>query len=330
MPIIDSSDYKPPFLLRNGHLNSMYSPFFRKKIELPFVRERFITSDEDFVDLDHLKAGNRRLAILCHGLEGSRDSQYMMNTSAILSQNNWDVLVFNYRSCSGEMNLKLQMYHSGWTQDLHEIVTDKENDYDEISLVGYSLGGNVVLKYTTDGTLPLSPKIKSIVAVSTPCDLSASSQKIISRQNIIYDKRFRMTLKEKMKQKHQMYPNEIPINKLENVKTLWDFDEHFTGPLHGFDGAEDYYSKCSSKQFLNNTTLPTLMITAQDDPFLTRESLIFEIAFETNNLYFMAPKFGGHVGFTTFGQNFYWNEQKILQFINSSTNFCSNHKHLSL
>ncbi|MGK0316643.1 MAG: putative alpha/beta-fold hydrolase [Saprospiraceae bacterium] len=326
MPVLDASDYKPPLLFRNGHTNTMYPFLFRKKIKPSYQRERFITSDDDFIDLDFLRTNSKKLAILCHGLEGNSDSQYMQYTSSLLAENGWDAMVFNFRSCSGEMNLQLKMYHSGWTTDLHEIITKYENDYNEISIVGVSLGGNMILKYTTDKIYRLSSKIKSVVAISSPVDLSASSQKIITRQNILYDKRFRITLLDKVKQKHELFPDDIPIGDITKVKTLWDFDEYFTGPIHGFDGAEDYYAKSNSKQFLHQTKLPTLLITAQDDPFLTKESLIFDIARATTNLYFMAPKFGGHVGFTTFGSNYYWNENKTLQFINAPNDFVSHYR----
>ena len=326
MPVLDASEYRPSWFLRNGHSNTIYPYIFRKKITPNYKRTRFITSDDDFVDLDFLGESNDKLAILCHGLEGSSESQYMQYTSTLLANHGWKVMVFNFRSCSGDMNTKLQMYHSGWTTDLHEIITHYAPNYNKIALVGVSLGGNMILKYTTDQIYKPSPKISAVVAISTPTDLSASSQKIISRQNILYDKRFRMTLVDKMKKKHGYFPKEIRLEDLKKVKTLWDFDEYFTGPLHGFSGAEDYYSKCNSKQFLHQTTLPTLMISAQDDPFLTEESLVYDIARQTKNLYFLAPKFGGHVGFTTFGENYYWNENKTLKFIDAPHDFVRYHR----
>lgn len=329
MPVIAATDYKPPFFLRNGHLNTIYPFVFRKNLRPPYIRERFTTSDGDFVDLDWQRSGSKRLAILCHGLEGSSDSQYMQYTSSLLAEHDWDVVVFNFRSCSGEMNATLQMYHSGWTTDLHEIIEEYDHLYDHVALIGVSLGGNMILKYTCDGIFAVSDKVQSIVAVSTPADLSASSRKIIARENKAYDKRFRITLIDKMKRKHAKFPDEIPLSNLSKVKTLWDFDHYFTGPLHGFDGAEDYYSRCNSKQFLHKCSRPTLMITAQDDPFLTFDSMVFDIARDIDDLFFLAPKFGGHVGFTTFASKYYWNEQKILQFINAPMDFADRHRILS-
>ena len=274
-------------------------------------------------------SGYRRLAILCHGLEGSSESQYMVYTAQCLSENDWDVVCMNFRSCSGEMNRNLSMYHSGFTSDVHEVLVAKSQSYDEISLVGFSLGGNVSLKYAGDQKFDIPPNLKSIVAISVPVDLSKSSVKLSSRANWVYDNRFRVTLVKKMKEKHANFPDEISLKDLEKVKTLKDFDEYFTGPLHGFTGAEDYYSKCSSKQFLPGIKIPSLLITALDDPFLPKESYPFKEAEKNENFYFMAPKFGGHVGFTTFGSKYYWNEQKTLSFINNPADFSIHHKHLS-
>jgi len=279
--------------------------------------------------LDLLHNENSRLVILCHGLEGNSDSQYMQYCSANLSDNNWDVLCINFRSCSGEINRKLQMYHSGFTRDVHEVVSAYNNIYEEISLVGFSLGGNVILKYISDGIYNLPSNLKSVAVMSVPVDLSKSAQKISSRSNWLYDKRFRVSLEEKIREKHKYFPDQIDLNYLSKIKTLRDFDDYYTGPLHGFDGAEDYYTKCSSKQFLENIKIPTLLITAMDDPFLPPESYPFDIAADDNKFYFMAPKFGGHVGFTTFGTNYYWNENKTLLFINNPDHFSDSHKHIS-
>lgn len=329
MPILDASEYTPPLLFRNGNINTIYPFLFRKKNIPNFSRVRFTTSDEDFVDLDILGNGHSKLAIVCHGLEGNSDSQYIQNTAQFLHDNQWDVLCINFRSCSGEMNRKLQMYHSGFTRDLHEVLDAYQKGYDHISLVGFSLGGNVVLKYISDGIFDLPEPLKSIVAISVPTDLSKSALKISSKANWMYDKRFRVSLEEKIKEKHKYFPDEINLDYLSKIKTLRDFDEYYTGPLHGFDGAEDYYSKCSSKQFLGNISIPTLLITAMDDPFLPPESYPFDIAAENEHFFFLAPKFGGHVGFTTFGTVHYWNEQKTLNFINDPDGFSDSHLHIS-
>ena len=329
MPILDASEYTPPLLFRNGNLNTIYPFLFRKKNAPQFDRTRFETSDNDFIDLDKLSNNNPKLAIICHGLEGNSESQYIQNTAQFLFENEWDVLCINFRSCSGEMNRKLAMYHSGFTSDIHEVVEAYQKEYQHISLVGFSLGGNVVLKYISDEIFKVPEAVKSVVAISVPVDLSKSALKISSKPNWIYDKRFRVSLEQKIREKHKLFPKDVNLDYLKKINTLRDFDDYYTGPLHGFDGAEDYYSKCNSKQYLGNITIPTLLITALDDPFLPSESYPFSIAAENDNFFFLAPKFGGHVGFTTFGTNYYWNEQKTLLFINSPSIFSDTHQHIT-
>lgn len=279
--------------------------------------------------MDLLQNNNPRIAVICHGLEGNSESQYIRNIADYLFDNDWDVLCINFRSCSGEMNRKLRMYHSGFTSDIHEVLSAYQTLYDNMSLVGFSLGGNVILKYISDGIYELPKNLDSVVAVSVPIDLSKSALKISSRENWIYDKRFRVSLEQKIREKHKYFPNEVNLDLLKKIKTLRDFDDFYTGPIHGFDGAEDYYSKCNSKQFMENITLPTLLITALDDPFLPTENYPYSLAAENNNFYFLAPKFGGHVGFTTFGSNYYWNEHKTLLFINNPDLFSGNHRHIT-
>jgi hypothetical protein len=329
MPILDASDYNPPRLFRNGNINTLYPFLFRKNSSPDFKRTRFETSDKDFIDIDRLTNDNQDLVVLCHGLEGNSESQYIKNMSQHLFDNGIDVLCVNFRSCSGEMNRKLQMYHSGFTSDVHEVLEAYVSEYQNVSLVGFSLGGNVVLKYISDEIFDITDKVKSVVAISVPVDLSKSALKISARSNWLYDLRFRISLEQKIREKHKSFPEEVNLEHLKKIKKVRDFDDYYTGPLHGFEDAEDYYAKCSSKQFLENIKIPTLLITALDDPFLPPESYPFDIADQNDNLYFLAPKFGGHVGFTTFGTNIYWNEQKTLQFIKDPYSFSDNHKHIS-
>ena len=316
MPLIEST-YIPKWWLRNGHINTLYTYFRRKQQRPPYQRERWETVDGDFIDLDFIKKGHRKLAIVSHGLEGSSDSQYIMSISNLLSSEGYDICALNYRSCSGEMNRTSTMYHSGFTLDLNMIVNKVAQDYDNIYLIGYSLGGNMNLKYTTDGIYPLHNKIRSVVSVSAPIDLAGSSKRISSWYNYQYQYNFLQTLNAKMRIKAKMYPDNININDLKKVKTLIDFDEYFTGPLHGFDGAQDYYSNCNALQYLESVTLPTLLISSEDDPFLTESCIPKEIAKTNKDIHLIATKYGGHVGFTTFGDDYYWLDYKILDFIRS-------------
>jgi len=316
MPILQS-DYHPKWWLKNGHINTLYK-YFNSKLEIPaYKRKRWNTLDGDFIDLDFIKNNNRRLVILSHGLEGGSNSQYIIAMSGLMSANQYDVCALNYRSCSGEMNKTLTMYHSGFTTDLHMIVSKLADDYDEIHLIGYSLGGNMNLKYTTDSIYTINSKIKSVVSVSAPIDLAGSSKRISSWYNYQYQYNFLQTLTAKMKIKAQMHPKEINIADIKKVKTLIDFDEYFTGPLHGYEGAMGYYNNCNALQYLENVTLPTLFISSDDDPFLTDSCIPRKIAKTHNFLHLIATKYGGHVGFTTFGNDYCWLDYRILNFVNS-------------
>ncbi|MFK7810348.1 MAG: YheT family hydrolase [Saprospiraceae bacterium] len=315
MPILNADNYRPGFPFRNPHINTIFPPVFRKIEQPSFVRERLNTVDDDFLDVDWLKKGHRRLAILCHGLEGSSDSQYIKGTANLLHKREWDVLAMNYRSCSGEINLQYRMYHSGATDDLHFVVNEVEIAYEEIVLIGFSLGGNLVLKYSNDGIYELSQKIKKTVAVSVPVDLGGAAVEIMKPKNKIYERRFLKSLGDKALAKSRQFPDRFPMDNYKKVKNLRDFDEYFTGPIHGFAGAEDYYTRCSALQFLNNVRFPTLILNAQDDTFLSESCYPRDLAKANEFLFLSVPKYGGHVGFTILGADHYWEELQIAAFI---------------
>lgn len=316
MPVIEDVNYRPSGILKLRHVNTMYPYLLRKPANPPYERTRMETPDGDFVDLDWLRSGAANVAILCHGLEGSSGSQYIQHTAVLLHAQGWDVCALNYRSCSGQLNRTPTMYHSGFTQDLHEVVTTQMEQYDTIGLVGFSLGGNMILKYLGDGRLPIDEKVKAAVTMSVPTDLAGSSAKIGAWYNYPYEVRFLKTLLPKMRAKQEQHPDVIPLASIQKVNSLVTFDDYFTGPLHGFRDAAAYYSQCNSLQFLDQISLPTLLINALDDPFLSAASHPFDIAASSKYLHFKAPKFGGHVGFTTFGQLNYWNEIETLTFLN--------------
>jgi len=315
MPLIET-DYKPPLFFKNRHVNTIYSSLFRKTKPLSFKRKRIETLDEDFLDIDLIENGSRKIVILCHGLEGSSDSKYIQATAKLLSLNGYSVAAMNYRFCSGEINRQLVTYHSGKTDDLHNVINFVLPNYDSVYLVGFSLGGNLILKYNGDSLFSLSPKIKANVAISVPVDLKGSSISLKRCENVLYRWRFLRTLSKKMHLKHQQFPNQLDVFPLKKVKTLKDFDDFFTSKINGFKDAEDYYLKASSKQFIPNISKPTLLINALDDPFLSESCFPISEANENSNFFLMTPFHGGHVGFISKGV-FYWSEIQILNFLNS-------------
>ena len=313
MPLIET-DYTPPFLSKNRHFNTIYSSLFRRIKRIPFKRKRIETSDNDFLDVDLIDNGSKKIVILCHGLEGSSNSKYILATAKLLSKNGYSIAAMNYRFCSGEINRQLITYHSGKTDDLHTVINYVLPNYDAIYLVGFSLGGNLILKYNGDGLFALSSKIKASVAISVPIDLKGSSISLQKRENKLYNWRFLRTLSKKMYLKHNQFPKELDINPLKMIKNLTDFDEYFTSKINGFKNAQDYYFKASSKQFICNISRPTLLINAKDDPFLSQSCFPINEAKNSLNFYLMIPKYGGHVGFISKG-DFYWSENQILKFI---------------
>ena len=139
MPVLTLDDYSPSFLLRNHHINTVYPFLFRSSSKLNYTREKFNTSDDDFIHLDYLRSGNKKIPVICHGLEGSSNSQYIIHTAKLLFENEWDVCCINFRSCSGVMNKNLQMYHSGFTDDVHEVIETLTDKYSSISLIGFAI-----------------------------------------------------------------------------------------------------------------------------------------------------------------------------------------------
>ncbi|MFC3414275.1 YheT family hydrolase [Algoriphagus hitonicola] len=317
MPIISSSNYQRPKWLFNGHLETIYPALFRKVELIQPEKERIVTSDRDFLDLDWYRQNSQKLIIISHGLEGNSSRPYMLGMARIFLRNHFDVMTWNYRGCGTELNHQPIFYHSGATYDLEEVVKRGLQDYREIYLIGFSLGGNLTLKYLGENQGKI-PAIKKAVAISVPLDLSSSSKKISSRENKLYSERFLKTLREKVIRKAQHFPEEIPVHFLRNIKTLADFDDYFTGPIHGFKDSEDYYRQNSSLYFLDKIQQPTLIVNAQNDPFLSRECFPTKMARELESVYFEFPKYGGHVGFSSTKKGIpYYSEQRAFEFISS-------------
>ena len=319
MPILDSSDYQPNWLHRNGHLSTMIPYFFQKKYDVEFRRTRINTPDSDFLDIDISETGSKKLAVLNHGLEGSSQSRYIVSTRNLMLKDGWDVLAWNYRGCSGEMNRNLRMYHSGATDDLHHVIEQFLGNYDEIVVVGFSLGGNLALKYLGEGVFTPSDKIKAVVAISVPCDLSACGKALERRENFLYVKRFLISLSKKIKEKSRLYPKEIKTKYLKHIRNLKEFDDCYTAPLHGFIDAEDYYQQCSSLQYISNIDVPSLIINAKDDPFLHTKAFPIKISKSSETIHLLAPVYGGHVGFKGWNKDLSWAEVKSLEFANIYT-----------
>lgn len=315
MPLIEPSIYQRPFYLFNAHLETIYPALFRKVSLNPPEKERIITPDQDFLDLDWYRNGQSKLIIISHGLEGNSTRAYMLGMAQSFLKQGFDVLCWNFRSCGEELNQQLIFYHSGATYDLDLVISKAQQNYDSIHLIGFSLGGNLTLKYLGEKGNSIS-KIKSAVAISVPLHLSSSSKKISELKNTLYSKRFLKSLKRKVMEKETSFPEEISLKNVYDIKTLSDFDNQVTGPLHGFADAEEYYEVNSSLYYLDQIKVPTLILNAQNDPFLSGQCFPRYLLKSLSEVYGEFPLHGGHVGFTpSDSDKSYYSELRAVEFI---------------
>ncbi len=318
MPILQSN-FKGNRFFKNKHVETILPTLFRY-VSIHFKRKRILLADGDFLDLDWITNSSKNLLILFHGLEGSSQSQYIKGFSKYFSQQNFDVCVVNFRGCSGEMNLKLRSYHSGASDDISEVINQISSDnlYESIFLCGFSLGGNALLKYLGEESVNINLKIKSAATFSVPVDLAASSKALAKGSNKIYMHRFLKSMNKKILKKAKLFSEKLNTEGIEKIKTFADWDSRFTAPIHGFIDSTDYYQKCSSKQFLHQIKIPTLLVNALNDPFLSEECFPFEIAKKSEYFYLEATQQGGHVGFSkSFPNKNYWSEERAYSFFSS-------------
>jgi len=314
MPVVVSR-FRPPFFLRNGHLQTILPTLLRRRFLVALSRERLELADGDFVDLDWAASGRDRLAILSHGLEGSSQDDCVRGMATRLRRTGWDVLAWNFRGCGPEPNRLMRSYHSGETGDLSAVIALAAARYPRIALVGFSLGGNVTLKYLGEGEC--HPSVIAGVAISVPIDLAASANAIDGHwSNRVYLRRFLSKLLPKVKAKALRFPGHLDLGGSRRIQTLREFDNLYTAPMHGFRDAEDYWEKSSAKQYLNGIKVPALLLNARDDPFLTSESFPEPEAEKNPHFFFEAPQTGGHVGFVDLNSNIIrWHELRCLEFL---------------
>ena len=318
MPIL-KSNFSPTLPFKNGHFNTMYRPLFMKAVGT-YTRKRVTTWDADFIDLDFTTVGSKTIVLLIHGLEGSSNSHYMVSASQMLNNNGFDAVCMNLRGCSGEDNLLLQTYHSGKTDDIKFIIEYliENYQYKNIAIVGFSLGGNMTLKYLGEFANELPTQVKGGVAVSVPIDLTSAQAEMNKLKNKIYMQEFMRTMKIKLLQKKEKFPDfKLDKKLLYKATKFRHIEKQFTVPVFGFKSSEDYWTKASCKPYISKIKTTALLINAKDDSFLSKECYPFKEAENSNNFYFMQPDYGGHVGFISsfnVAENS-WLEQQVVQFI---------------
>lgn len=307
-------EYQPPFILFNEHLQTIY-PALLRKIDLHHAETKTITTpDDDFLELDLYRQNAQNCVVISHGLEGNSRRAYVLGMARAFYQQGYDVLAWNYRGCGSKMNKKLRFYHSGATDDLGTVIDYAAKHYTEITLVGFSLGGNLTLKYL--GESKVNEHVKKAVALSVPLDLHTSCLEISKRSNFLYARRFLKSLTKKVLAKAATH-KELDVQGLDKINSLIEFDDRYTAPLHGFKDAVDYYQKCSSIHFLPRITVPTLLVNAKNDPFLSPQC--YPETTPSSSLTIEYPASGGHVGFALFDKKgLYWSELRALDFVNHS------------
>jgi predicted alpha/beta-fold hydrolase len=321
VPITDAT-YTPPPLLDGGHRQTLYASLLRRLDFAYDRRERITTPDDDFLDLDWATADAedaRRVAILTHGLEGSAHRRYMRGMARAFVCRGWDTCALNLRGCSGETNRQVATYHSGKTEDLALVVDHVlGRGYTSVVLVGFSLGGNLTLKYLGDRGSQVDDRIQGAAALSAPVDLDASADQIDRWSNGHYTQYFLHSLRQKIRVKARQHPNRVSAEPLRDIRSLRGFDDAYTAPLHGFRDADDYYRQASSKPVLPDVAVPTLLLNAANDPFLADSCYPRSIAEEHARLVLEVPESGGHVGFVSFNDaGEYWSEHRTTAFLTS-------------
>lgn len=284
----------------------------RRVLAPSYVRERLELTDGDFVDLDWLKAGSRRLAVLCHGLEGDSGRPYMRGMARSLGAAGWDVVCYNFRGCGGEPNRTARSYHSGATDDLREVLDHVLPRFERSALVGFSLGGNLVLKYL--GEEGAAAPVAGAMAISVPVDLADACARICSPSNRLYHDRFMRKLRRKVGDKAAAHPGLVDPGPLAGVRDLREFDDAYTAPLHGFRDAADYYARCSSLPGLADIRVPSLLLTAANDPLLGEKCYPRETARESAHLHLEIADHGGHTGWYLRGGTYY-SEARAAEFL---------------
>lgn len=317
--------FTPHKLFRNGDAQTLAAFAWPRpyRFGAPKDEERYFDVSSDVKVLAHCRWQDDRVKqstiVLWHGIEGSSSSTYMIAMADKAFKAGFNVIRMNLRTCGGTEHLTSTVYHGGLTEDLHEVVRQliQDDKLRRLFLVGFSLGGNMVLKLAGEYGNNPPQEVISVCAVSPSVDLHASAELILKRRNWIYHRDFVYRLKKRLRRKHELFPDRYDITGLDSVRTLREFDDRFTARSHGFAGADDYYYKASSIRVVDRIRLPTLIIHAQDDPFIPFTPLRDPSI--TNNPYILlvAPERGGHVAFVSAnanGEDRFWSENRVVEF----------------
>ena len=315
--------YVPPWWLPGAHSQTLAGKLLRAKPQLDVVAERIETLDGDFLDLAWMPESDPAapLVVVLHGLEGHTRRGYMVQMFVALARQGMRAVGLNFRGCSGEMNRTPRFYHSGETEDLALVVRLLKDRFPgrPITAVGFSLGGNVLLKFLGEEADRGGRSISAAVAISVPYDLSAGAtaleQGFMAR---FYTRYFVRSLMGKARTKKHLLEGLVDLNAVDERSTLRAFDDAVTAPLHGFTDAEDYYERCSSQDFVARIRTPTLLLHSLNDPFLPPSAIPRTSISENTHLTLFVTETGGHVGFVEGAVPWrasFWAEREAARFL---------------
>lgn len=315
---MSASSFKPAWWLPGPHLQTLWPTVFRRPIKsIPLEHERFELPDGDFIDLAWVRKKEKGpIVLLLHGLEGSIFSPYAQGMMQTICLRKWRGVFMHFRGCSGEPNRLARSYHSGETKDLANIVKTLQERYPQapIFAVGYSLGGNVLLKWL--GETGEQNPLKAAVAISVPFELQNAANRIQKGFSRFYQWHFLNCLYKRLTYKFQKYPAPFELPPQSDLNSMWEFDDKVTAPLHGFVSVHEYYQKASSRSFLKNITVPTLLLHSEDDPFMTPDVIPESNELSASTI-LEVTKSGGHVGFVAGKLPWraeYWLETRVPEF----------------
>ena len=313
--MITRSAFRPAWWLPGPHLQTLFPSLFRPRRPPPLTRERLELPDGDFIDLEWTVSTPGSTVLVLHGLEGSLESHYTGGLLAALSQQGYNACLMYLRGCSGEPNRLPHSYHSGKTGDLEFVVRtiQQRQPHTPLSIVGFSLGGNILLKWL--GEQGEAACVHTAVSISVPFDLNQAALRLERGLSRIYQHYLVKKLHAAVRRKAPFHAMPWPAERIHELRTFRSFDNEITAPLNGFHDVDDYYSRASSKQYLKSIRVPTLLIQARDDPFLPAAALPRDDDLSAAVTLELSRR-GGHVGFVS-GNNplhpQYWLEERIIR-----------------
>lgn len=319
MPLVTRSRYPgPPRYQLNGHFQTII-PALRAGPDVRYERERIDTPDGDFLDLDWLDRGSRNLAILSHGLEGNSDRPYVRAMASWFAGRGWDVLAWNCRSCSGEMNRTPRLYSHGQSEDLAWVIRHalRTKDYASVIPIGFSMGGALTLKYLGVAGRELPAPVRAGIAFSVPCRIEESVKALEFRANRFYKKRFFRALQAKMELKSEQFPDLQLPEPFAELPPWRAFDERYSAPLNGFDSAADFYEYASCANYMSGIRVPTLLVNAKNDPITPPACIPVATCADHLHVWLEQPRYGGHVGFELRRRSYGWMEWRAWDFLDS-------------